>query len=81
MTCLHEVTFAAEKICVKGRYLLLTDVTMAVARKQGKVDPRLEAENLAIVTLTKKLYGSPQTLWIFGTFMCLNVEFELKIHQ
>lgn len=44
MTCLYEVTFAAEKICVKGRYLfirLLTDVTMAVARK---ANPRLEAE-------------------------------------
>lgn len=47
MTCLYEVTFAAEKICVKDKHLfirLLTDVRMAVARKEGKTDPRLEAE-------------------------------------
>lgn len=39
--------FAAEKICVKDRYLfirLLTDVKMAVARKQYRADPQLEAE-------------------------------------
>lgn len=80
MTCLYEVTFAAEKICVKGGYLfirLLTDVTTAVARK---ADPRLEAENLAMVTLTKKIIWKPPNT-VFGTFLCLSVEFELKIHQ